>query len=171
MGFYKTSSKTALDTWDNEINQCVKLKEQAEVFARKFGGKPVFTVSATYYHFWGLSFDSEPLIGHNGLWVEALPQNQFTRWPRAKGCAPQEICHEHQQLLDAWDDGRPREFTPREPYWKALGLEWEMIVQCGTTHFRAGDVIYFKTTAKPSGDSGAMEIIESEYLAAEKLIS
>lgn len=171
MGFYKISSKAALNAWDNEINQRVKLKEQADVFARKFGGKPMFTGSAIDYHFYGLSFEDDPLIGHSSLWTLSRSQNNFTREPRGKTRIPKERREEHKQLLEAWDDGRPRERISREPYWKALGLLWGILILCGITHFRAGDVIYFKTPAKPSSDSGAMEIIESEYLAAEKLIS
>jgi hypothetical protein len=42
-----------------------------------------------------------------------------------------------------------------------------MLILCGITHFRVGDVIYFKTSTTPS-DSGAIEIVESEFKAAEK---
>lgn len=160
MGFYKISTKKALGAWDNEINQRISLKEKADAFAKKFGGKPVFSGSATDYHFHGLSFDVAPLIGHSSLWTLSRSQNGYTRERR----------EEHQQLLDAWDDGRPTERISREPYWKALGLEWGMLILCGITHYRVGDVIYFKTDARPSPDSGAIEIVESEFNAAEKTL-
>jgi hypothetical protein len=51
MGFYKTSTKTALDAWDNEIHQRAELKEKALAFAKKFGGKPVFCGDATDFTF------------------------------------------------------------------------------------------------------------------------
>lgn len=91
-----------------------------------------------------------------------IPANQ------GKTRIPRERREEHKQLLDAWDDGRPTERISREPYWKALGLEWGMLILCGITHYRVGDVIYFKTDARPSPDSGAIEIVESEFKAAEK---
>ncbi|WP_163591673.1 hypothetical protein [Klebsiella pneumoniae] len=171
MGFYKTTQKAALDAWDNEINQRIALKEKADAFAKKFGGKPVLSYSATDYRFYGLSFDAAPLIGHNSLWTLSRAQNQFTREPRGKTRIPRERRDEHLQLLDAWDDGRPTERISREPYWKALGVEWGMLILCGITHFRVGDVIYFKTDVTPSPDSGVTEIVESEYKAAEKTIS
>lgn len=170
MGFYKTTQKAALDAWGNEINQRIALKEKADAFAKKFGGKPVFSGSATDYHFHGLSFDVAPLIGHSSLWTLSRSQNGYTREPRGKTRIPRERCEEHQQLLDAWDDGRPTERISREPYWKALGLEWGMLILCGITHYRVGDVIYFKTDARPSPDSGAIEIVESEFNAAEKTL-
>lgn len=170
MGFYKTSTKTALDAWDNEINQRIALKEKADSFAKKFGGKPVFSGSATDYHFHGLSFDAAPLVGHSSLWTLSRSQNGYTREPRGKTRIPRERREEHQQLLDAWDDGRPTERISREPYWKALGLEWGILILCGITHFRVGDEIYFKTEATPSPDSGAIEIVESEFKAAEKTL-
>lgn len=55
MGFYKTTQKTALDAWDNEIHQRAELKEKALEFAKKFGGKPVFCGDATHFRFHGLS--------------------------------------------------------------------------------------------------------------------
>ncbi|HHL1930924.1 TPA: hypothetical protein ACQ2HX_000194 [Klebsiella pneumoniae] len=171
MGFYKTTQKAALDAWDNEINQRIALKEKADAFAKKFGGKPVFSSDITRHRFYGLTFDSTPLIGHDGMWVEALPQVSFTRRPRQKGCVPHEHSYEHQKLLDAWDTGYPSERISREPYWKALGLDWGMLIIGRITHFRVGDVIYFKTDVTPSPDSGATEIVESEYKAAEKTIS
>jgi acid phosphatase class B len=42
-----------------------------------------------------------------------------------------------------------------------------MLILCGITHFRVGDVIYFKTSTTPSKGSGAIEIVESEFKAAE----
>ncbi|HBQ2108714.1 TPA: hypothetical protein L7N09_002127, partial [Klebsiella pneumoniae] len=136
MGFYKTSTKKALGAWDNEINQRISLKEKADAFAKKFGGKPVFSGSATDYHFHGLSFDAAPLIGHSSLWTLSRSQNGYTREPRGKTRIPRERREEHQQLLDAWDDGRPTKRISREPYWKALGLEWGMLILCGITHYR-----------------------------------
>lgn len=168
MGFYKTSTKAALDAWDNEINQRISLREKALDFAKKFGGKPVFSGDATHYRFYGLSFDTVPLIGHSSLWTLSRSQNGYTREPRGKTRIPRERREEHQQLLDAWSEGRPTERISREPYWKALGLEWGMLILCGITHYRVGDVIYFKTDARPSADSGAIEIVESEFKTAEK---
>lgn len=170
MGFYKTSTKTALDAWDNEIRQRAELKEKALEFAKKFGGKPVFYGDATVFHFHGLSFDAAPLIGHSSLWTLSRSQNGYTRAPRGKTCIPRERREEHRQLLDAWDDGRPTERISRDPYWEALGLEWGMLILCGITHYRVGDVIYFKTNATPSPDSGVIEITESEFKAAEKTL-
>ena len=170
MGFYKTTAKIALDAWDNEIRQRAELKDKALGFAKKFGGKPVFCGDATDFHFYGLSFDAAPLIGHCSLWTLSRSQNGYTREPRGKTRIPRERREEHKQLLDAWDDGRPTERISREPYWKALGLEWGMLILCGITHYRVRDVIYFKTDARPSPDSGAIEIVESEFKAAEKIL-
>ncbi|EPP7093709.1 hypothetical protein ACTWOF_001569 [Klebsiella michiganensis] len=170
MGFYKTTQKAALDAWDNEINQRIALREKADVFAKKFGGKPVLCAGPTDYRFYGLRFDAAPLISHSSLWTLSRAQNQFTREPRGKTRIPRERREEHLQLLDAWDDGRPTERISREPYWKALGVEWGMLLLCGITHFRVGDEIYFKTEATPSPDSGAIEIVESEFKAAEKTL-
>lgn len=167
MGFYKTTQKAAIDAWDNEIRQRAELKEKALEFAKKFGGKPVFSGSATDFHFHGLSFDAAPLIGHSSLWTISRSQNGYTREPRGKTRIPRERREEHLRLLDAWDDGRPTGRISREPYWKALGLEWGMLILCGITHFRVGDAIYFRTSTTPSRDSGAIEIVESEFYDAE----
>ncbi|HCB0898973.1 hypothetical protein ACT02A_19480 [Klebsiella quasipneumoniae] len=167
MGFYKTAQKAALDAWDNEIHQRAELKEKALEFAKKFGGKPVFCGDATDFRFHGLSFDAAPLIGHSSLWTLSRSQNGYTREPRGKSRIPRERRAEHLQLLDAWDEGRPTERISREPYWKALGLEWGMLILCGITHFRVGDVIYFKTSTTPSKGSGVIEIVESEFYDAE----
>lgn len=88
MGFYKTTQKAALDAWDNEINQRIALREKADVFAKKFGGKPVLCAGPTDYRFYGLRFDAAPLIGHSSLWTLSRAQNQFTREPRGKHVFP-----------------------------------------------------------------------------------
>ncbi|WP_262121524.1 hypothetical protein [Serratia ficaria] len=165
MSFYKTTSEAAIQAWDLELTKRMELKDVATTFATKFGAKPKFSSGITNHHFYGLAFpDGAPKFLHPSLWTVATAANSYTNAPRRK--APKGLSNEHKELWSLWNEGYPKDVVDRGPFWSALGLNWGELILCGLEIFRFKDVIYFKTSAKPNLECGAVEITGSEYSAA-----
>ncbi|EMM5104270.1 hypothetical protein WAT02_002274 [Serratia marcescens] len=165
MSFYKTTTEAAIQAWDFESLKRKELNEKAKEFAAKFGAKALYYTDAVEHRFYAVAFpDGVPTFGHRSLWTAATAANRFTTTPKRK--APKGLGKEHKELLEMWDEGYPKETVSRETLWSALGLDWGTLIISGIAIFRLKDAIYFKTSAKPKLEFGAVEIMGSEYSAA-----
>jgi hypothetical protein len=162
MGYFKIESEAAIQAWDREELKRKNMQNMATAFAKKFGARPVFKSDITRSYFYGIAFpDGIPTYGNPALWTAATVANKFTTTPKRK--APKGLTKEHKELWRLWDEGYPMEKVNREPLWASLGLEWGMLIICGISIFRLENAIYFNSGAKPSKESGAIEILGSEY--------
>jgi hypothetical protein len=162
MGYFKIESEAAIQAWDREELKRKKMHDIATAFAKKFGARPVFKSDTSSSYFYGIAFpDGIPTYGDPALWTAATAANKFTTTPKRK--APKGLTKEHKELWRLWGEDYPMEPLNREPLWASLGLDWGMLFICGISIFRLENVIYFNTNAKPSKESGTIEILGSEY--------
>ncbi|WP_145489453.1 hypothetical protein [Yersinia aleksiciae] len=166
MSYYKINTTAALAAWDEEQRLRNELVDNGTAFAALFGAKPIFTTDLTRFSFYGVVFpDTTPTYGDPAIWTKPDSTARYTCRPRQK--PPKGLGEESRSLLKMWNENFPSPSVDRDPYFKSLGLDWGMLFLCGLAHFRHGDIIYFNTGATPKEDSGAIEILGTEYKDAE----
>ncbi|HHY1424302.1 hypothetical protein AB8884_03025 [Yersinia enterocolitica] len=166
MSYYKINTTAALAAWDEELRLRDELVEKGKAFAALFGAKPIFTTDVNRFSFYGVVFpESTPTYGDPAIWTKPDRSARYTCRPRQK--PPKGLGEESRALLKMWNENFPGPAVNRDPYFESLGLDWGMLFLCGLAHFRHGDIIYFRTGATPNEDSGAIEILSTEYKDAE----
>lgn len=165
MSYWKFTSAESLTAWDEMHRQEEDMKKQASTFAALFGGKPVYQKTMCDWRFYGVLFFGRA-YGHEDLWTKGTSKNGGARQPRVK--VPANLKRESEALWQLWNDQRPHITADREAFYESIGLDWGNLMFCGFASFRYGDVIYVETRATPKPEAGGVEILGSEFAAAER---
>lgn len=165
MSYWKFTSAESLAAWDEMVRQEEELKKQGSTFAALFGGNPAYQKTMCDWRFYGVLFFGRA-YGHEDLWTKGTSKNGGARQPRVK--VPAALKRESEALWQLWNDQRPHITADREAFYESIGLDWGNLMFCGFASFRYGDVIYVETRATPKPEAGGVEILGSEYAAAER---
>lgn len=165
MSYWKFTSAEALAAWDDMERQEEELKAQGSTFAALFGGKPVYQKTMCDWRFYGVLFFGRA-YGHEDLWTKGTNKNGGARQPRVK--VPASLKRESEALWQLWNDQRPHITADREAFYESIGLDWGNMLFSGFASFRHEDVIYVETGATPKPEAGGVEILGSEYDAAQR---
>ncbi|WP_337038601.1 MULTISPECIES: hypothetical protein [Pseudescherichia] len=164
MSYYKYNSAEALAALADMESQERDLKKLGESFAGIFGGKPVFQKTASDWRFHGIRFE-DGMYGSHLLWTKPNANNGWSQQPRVK--VPANLKEESKALWFLWNEKRPDLIVSRDQFYESLGLDWGNLLFGGFEMFRLGDVIFVGTGCTPKSESGAVEILGSEYISAK----
>ena len=165
MSYWKFTSAEALAAWDEVDRQESELQKSGVSFAALFGGKPVFQRNIDGRRFYGVRFDGHVYVA-SALWTQATSKNGFAQQPKVK--VPTNLKRESEALWQLWNAQRPAMKASYEPVYDALGFNWGNLMFSGFGMFRQGDVIYVETGSTPKPEAGGVEILGSEYGAAQR---
>lgn len=165
MSYWKFTSAEALAAWDEMERQEAVLKAQGQSFAALFNGKPVYQKTMCDWRFYGVRFDGKE-YGSPALWTKPTSKNGFAQQPKVK--VPANLKRESEALWQIWNEQRPHITADREAFFCSIGLDWGNLLFSGFNAFRHDDVIYVETGATPKPEAGGVEILGSEYNAAQR---
>lgn len=165
MSYYKYDTPEARAAWAEYCRQEAELKKACESFCNLFGGKPVYFRTATDDRFSGIKFSGEPYNGHE-LWTKPVARDSFVQHPRKR--VPAALREKSEALHAIWNEQRPNLKADKEAFFQSLGLDWGNIIFDSFSMVVREGVVYVSTGAQPKPESGAVEILGSEYSAAVK---
>lgn len=165
MSYWKFTSAESLASWDEMVRQEEELKKQGSTFAALFDGKPVYQKTMCDWRFYGVRFDGHVYVAAD-LWTRPTSKNGYAQQPRVK--VPAALKRESEALWQLWNAQRPHITADREAFYESIGLDWGNLMFCGFASFRYDGVIYVETGATPKPEAGGVEILGSEYAAAQR---
>lgn len=163
MSYWKFTRAEALAAWDDMERQEDDLREKSKAFAELFGGEPVYQRTINDIRFYGVRFHK---VINVALWTKATSKNGFAQQPKVK--VPAELKRESEALWQQWNEHRPSIKVDRDPMFEEIGFDWGNLMFSGFAMFRQGDVIYVETGSTPKPEAGGVEILGSEYSAAQR---
>lgn len=165
MSYWKFTSAEALAAWDDMEKQEAELRKKGKEFAALFGAEPVFQRTINEVRFYGVRFDVIVHV-HHALWTKATSKNGFAQMPKVK--VPADLKWKSETLWEQWNDHRPSIKVNRDAMFESIGYDWGNLLFAGFEIFRHADVIYVQTKATPKPEAGGVEILGSEYAAAQR---
>lgn len=165
MSYFKFTTSEAIAAWDDMQAKDAALRDAGKKFASLFNGRAVFSNDITRTAFYGVTFSAEACC-EQSLWTIGTASTRYARWPKSK--APRGMAEQHRVLKEQWESQYPKGSVDRCEFYKSIGLDWGMLFLTGCQWFRHEDAIYIETGATPAPESGAVEILGSDFKAARQ---
>ena len=158
MNFYKSElAVKALEEYELNLSE---LYAKVKPLKDEFGGRAVFSHSATCVSFSGLSFFRAP----SELWTKPQSRNGNTCRPRAS-VTGKENKAALRLLTDRYKSISGFDRVTKDCIYDAIGTNWGDVMFGGISMFKHDGFLYIKTGVKLN-DSCA-EILGSEYIEAK----